>query len=233
MDPNREAIPFIEDNLSIYDLQWKNTDRTSNDWKVKLYEQKSSKLQFAIYDRKKTIIRLQHYDTTITGVKNLETCPKSDGLNIFLSNFKDGSGVCVEVSDRDALTNLLNYYFSVSPITELLEDVIGSFEKQVSNAKKRTAVERKERLALASKKPRQQKVITTVFIRNPDVVAEVLERAIGYCELCRSPAPFKKASNAEPYLEVHHKIRLADDGEDSVENAIALCPNCHRKQHYG
>ncbi|MEY8786001.1 HNH endonuclease [Citrobacter freundii] len=22
-------------------------------------------------------------------------------------------------------------------------------------------------------------------------------------------------------------------GEDSVENAIALCPNCHREAHYG
>ena len=26
---------------------------------------------------------------------------------------------------------------------------------------------------------------------------------------------------------------LLEGGPDTVENAIALCPNCHRKQHYG
>jgi 5-methylcytosine-specific restriction protein A len=29
---------------------------------------------------------------------------------------------------------------------------------------------------------------------------------------------------------MHH---LADDGPDVVENAIAACPNCHRRLHYG
>jgi 5-methylcytosine-specific restriction protein A len=72
-----------------------------------------------------------------------------------------------------------------------------------------------------------------VFARNPDVVAEVLERAGGRCEYCGCPAPFTKRSNGMPYLEVHHKIQLAHDGEDTVSNAVALCPNCHRKAHYG
>jgi 5-methylcytosine-specific restriction endonuclease McrA len=35
------------------------------------------------------------------------------------------------------------------------------------------------------------------------------------------------------YLEVHHIIPLSENGEDSVDNAIALCPNCHRQEHYG
>jgi 5-methylcytosine-specific restriction protein A len=34
-------------------------------------------------------------------------------------------------------------------------------------------------------------------------------------------------------LEVHHKKQLSEGGEDTVENAIALCPNCHREAHYG
>lgn len=70
------------------------------------------------------------------------------------------------------------------------------------------------------------------FVRNPHVVAEVLRRANGTCERCRSEAPFDRADGT-PYLEVHHIVRLADDGDDSVENAIALCPNCHRELHYG
>jgi 5-methylcytosine-specific restriction protein A len=42
-----------------------------------------------------------------------------------------------------------------------------------------------------------------------------------------------RASDGNPYLEVHHWIRLADGGEDTVNNAIAACPNCHRQQHFG
>lgn len=36
-----------------------------------------------------------------------------------------------------------------------------------------------------------------------------------------------------PTLEVHHLRRLADGGSDTVANAVALCPNCHREIHYG
>lgn len=71
-----------------------------------------------------------------------------------------------------------------------------------------------------------------MFDRNPDVVAEVLTRAAGICEACNDPAPFIRRSNGTPYLEVHHKQWLSDEGEDTVGNAIALCPNCHRKAHY-
>ena len=64
------------------------------------------------------------------------------------------------------------------------------------------------------------------------MIAEVLLRANGMCECCHMPAPFIKV-NCEPYLEVHHVIPLSQDGEDTVDNAEALCPNCHREKHYG
>ncbi len=53
---------------------------------------------------------------------------------------------------------------------------------------------------------------------------------MGQCQLCNEPAPFSRPSG-EPYLEVHHVVWLARGGEDSVANAVALCPNCHRKMH--
>jgi 5-methylcytosine-specific restriction protein A len=28
-------------------------------------------------------------------------------------------------------------------------------------------------------------------------------------------------------------VMLAEGGEDTVENALALCPNCHRRLHFG
>lgn len=93
--------------------------------------------------------------------------------------------------------------------------------------------QRLARLAAAPKIPQTSLVISIDYKRNPDVVAEVLYRAKGICEKCRQPAPFPRKSDSTPYLEVHHRILLAKGGEDTVENAIAVCPNCHRKAHYG
>ncbi len=66
--------------------------------------------------------------------------------------------------------------------------------------------------------------------RNPYVVAYTLRRANDVCELCEQPAPFNRP-NGEPFLEVHHVKHLEDDGDDKTENAVALCPNCHRMMH--
>lgn len=95
------------------------------------------------------------------------------------------------------------------------------------------AAARIERLASAPTVPSKVSVQTTAFLRNPDVIAEVLIRAAGYCQDCGSPAPFVRAKDGTPYLEVHHRKPLTDGGEDVVENAIALCPNCHRRMHFG
>ena len=54
--------------------------------------------------------------------------------------------------------------------------------------------------------------------------------ANGICQLCGNPAPFNN-SDGTPYLEMHHIIWLSRRGEDSIENTVALCPNCHRKMH--
>lgn len=106
-------------------------------------------------------------------------------------------------------------------------------EGQVEDSLKASPETRRKRLAATSKKPAQVSVVTKAFIRNPDVVAEVLLRAGGVCECCNKVGPFISKAQGTPFLEVHHKVRLADGGDDSVENAVALCPNCHREKHYG
>jgi 5-methylcytosine-specific restriction enzyme A len=106
------------------------------------------------------------------------------------------------------------------------------FEKAVE-ASLRDKNGRAARLAIANRTPRQRFVVQKVFVRNADVVAEVLDRAKGNCERCKKPAPFIKAKDKMPYLEVHHKQTLASGGNDCVVNAIALCPNCHRHLHHG
>lgn len=97
----------------------------------------------------------------------------------------------------------------------------------------RSPTARAARLAAADPVPQTRTVTTTIHLRNMDVVAEVLHRSRGLCEACAKPAPFARRTDGTPYLEVHHRIPLAENGPDTTQNAVALCPNCHRKAHHG
>lgn len=127
---------------------------------------------------------------------------------------------------------LQEYRPRLLPLTEIVPkpDILAN-KVQASIAD--DPAKRRARLAAAPKQPRWTVGLIRHFIRNPDVIAEVLTRADGECEQCKAPAPFNRRSNGTPFLEVHHRIRLADGGDDTTENAIALCPNCHRQQHHG
>ena len=69
------------------------------------------------------------------------------------------------------------------------------------------------------------------FARDPLVKAWVLLNARGTCEGCGCRAPFTTPSG-EDFLEVHHVRLLSEHGTDTTTNAVALCPNCHRRSHY-
>ncbi|QOY94361.1 HNH endonuclease [Massilia sp. UMI-21] len=79
--------------------------------------------------------------------------------------------------------------------------------------------------------PRTATVTTTSYVRDPAVKAWVLQAANGCCEGCGVPAPFI-GMDGLPYLEVHHVMPLSSHGSDQTTNAVALCPNCHRRCHY-
>lgn len=76
----------------------------------------------------------------------------------------------------------------------------------------------------------RRKVSTSAFIRNAEVANETRNRANGVCQYCNRPAPFVD-KKGNPYLEVHHVIWLSRGGEDSTDNTVALCPNCHKRMH--
>jgi HNH endonuclease len=108
-----------------------------------------------------------------------------------------------------------------------------ALESQVNASRSDSRSSRLRRLASAPIKPARLIVSGVVYQRNADVIAEVLEQANGICHGCKQRAPFSRRSDATPYLEVHHRVPLAEDGDDTVANAIALCPNCHRRFHFG
>lgn len=84
--------------------------------------------------------------------------------------------------------------------------------------------------ANSTDKPGTRKVNSTEVVRDPYVSEYVKRLANGKCELCHQPAPFQD-KQGKPYLETHHVIWLSKGGSDSIDNAVALCPNCHRKMH--
>ena len=112
------------------------------------------------------------------------------------------------------------------------EAVEASFQAQVNESLLSTPEELTRRLAQSSDTPARVAVSSFVFTRNADVVAMVLMQAKGNCHACGAAAPFLRRSDGTPYLEVHHRTPLAEGGKDNVANAVALCPNCHRKAHY-
>jgi 5-methylcytosine-specific restriction protein A len=88
----------------------------------------------------------------------------------------------------------------------------------------------KSRAEQARHRPGLRPTLANRFDRDPHVAEHAKRRAKGRCELCQSPAPFSNG-NDEPYLETHHIVWLAKGGADTIENTVALCPNCHRKMH--
>jgi 5-methylcytosine-specific restriction enzyme A len=73
--------------------------------------------------------------------------------------------------------------------------------------------------------------IRNVYFRSEAIRRYALCRAAGKCEACGSTAPFQDISG-QPFLEVHHIDRLADNGPDKVDRVAAVCPNCHRRCHH-
>lgn len=120
-------------------------------------------------------------------------------------------------------------------ILEALEkqDSIGACREQVDGTQKiqkfvkRVTINKPK----GNEKPRKLESKSYLYERNPLVKAFVLQRANGRCEAC-GVETFLTDSN-EQYLEIHHLTPLSEGGSDTTANAIALCPLCHRKLHYG
>lgn len=111
--------------------------------------------------------------------------------------------------------------------TSDLKRVNEMVENRAKKLDSRTLQQRAER---ADGPPGIRSSTTTVYERDPYVAEFALQGARGHCQLCEQPAPFCKRSG-EPYLEVHHIEWLSQGGDDTIENTVALCPNCHRKMH--
>lgn len=129
--------------------------------------------------------------------------------------------------------NVFNPKDFESKVTLNINSLNDDLKNRINKAQKLTNEERNIALKKSNPIPKKINIQTTGFIRNEYVILAVLERANGFCEGCDTKAPFISKAKKKPYLEVHHIIQLANGGHDTIENSIALCPNCHRESHFG
>lgn len=163
-------------------------------------------------------------DNCYTGNQYIKIC--STDIND-LKKFIDGYGA----TDFSKRCRHCNPTASVTDDTKIRtqQEYDNIFNLQLAIAKISPA----KKLSTKSTLPEKIEVTTNIYKRNPVIVIEALQRANGICECCRNKAPFIRASDETPYLEVHHIDPLNSGGADSIDNVIALCPNCHRYKHYG
>jgi 5-methylcytosine-specific restriction protein A len=131
--------------------------------------------------------------------------------------------------------NQTKYVYSLK--TDIAEDNYiheEDFNKQEEEKLKRASRQSTEALIKKINKILPEIRITNVlskrYERNANVAEYALRRANGLCQLCGNSAPFMK-KDGSPFLEVHHILWLSKGGSDTIDNTVALCPNCHRKMH--
>lgn len=111
-----------------------------------------------------------------------------------------------------------------------IEALDQEFHDAVQQQEKKSLAQLKKEAAKKASSPTVSVVITKTYHRDATIAAYVKKRANGQCQLCKQPAPFLD-QNGEPYLECHHIEWLSKGGMDSVDNCVALCPNCHTRMH--
>lgn len=136
----------------------------------------------------------------------------------------------VEGLDRQVVVFPLKLMDTAKPVSMLMQDFRASEELRERKAKKLT----REELVIKAVRTRPvpgERIVTSVqYERDPYVSQLTKLRANGECDLCGQPAPFLDRSS-NPYLETHHIEWLSKGGKDTLDNTVALCPNCHRKMH--
>lgn len=142
-----------------------------------------------------------------------------------------------------------NFYFSQETVDLLLADdkgtantvdSVGSKEMvKIPDSEeeqyKQATVLSVEQLEIVAKEheanaPEKREVTTNQYKRNPYIAELAKRQANGICQLCGEKAPFITA-DGKPYLETHHIRWLSEGGSDTIDNTVAVCPNCHRKLH--
>lgn len=151
------------------------------------------------------------------------------GENIYTDNLNGG-----DKTSNTVASHLLKLGFEVGDIKEAITplDENKYSDNDIEEHAKSLTLQSLMAIAISQSNRVVTKTISTVsqISRSQYIAQFTKERADGKCQLCNNEAPFLD-KKGEPYLESHHIIWLKNGGADSVDNTVALCPNCHRKMH--
>ena len=138
----------------------------------------------------------------------------------------------------------LNYYISfVSQILIDQETEIDNLSEQLIDSKQNSVNNSKLFIENDVKRPEKRPEPVTVnnikrYRRNLLEVRKAKISADYICEYDNKHVTFVNNFDNNPYIEAHHLIPMATQGLfeyniDFADNIICLCPNCHRRIHYG
>ena len=135
----------------------------------------------------------------------------------------------LEEGDNVLIGNVGNQVFA----TKVEGTVVPSDEIALEVARRVSRQEVYKRAKAAKGKPARRTVQREDFVRDAYVVAAAILRSGGKCEMPGCARDLFLKDDDTPYLEVHHVVPLAEGGDDTLVNAAALCPHCHRALHFG
>lgn len=128
-----------------------------------------------------------------------------------------------EDATGDFLQGIVNY---IESFDKLVTDSAAFEGSQIGDA-----INDLDQPDIGSISPKRSSYSAIFIVRDDRVRRLVLKRAQGRCEHC-GELGFKRF-NGSHFVEAHHIISLAEQGPDTLDNVIALCPNHHREAHFG
>lgn len=173
-----------------------------------------------LFDSARQTVQASYYYSTRSAEADRNPEPRM-GQEFISTWLEPGDEVVIGNVGRE----LFAYKASAAPATEV--EVVAEVARKATGS---TILQRAKR---AKGKPAKRTVSRIEFDRDPFVVAGALQRSEGKCEMPGCAAALFLRGDDRPYLEVHHIVPLAEEGDDTLVNAAALCPHCHRELHHG
>jgi hypothetical protein len=144
-----------------------------------------------------------------------------------------GKGIVAWVETGDLLTigRIGNQAFFAKEKRNTAEPMPDELGRQLARSVNPAKIIAKAKLRTGPPPKRTRQI--SDFVRDPYIVAAALARAQDQCEMQNCKSQLFQRDDDRSYLEVHHIVPLGEGGDDTLINAAALCPSCHRELHFG
>jgi len=180
---------------------------------------------------------LSQIDSAASSVRLAKLCNK---LNIGFKKIQilfEDEGIAIKLDPNLKISyDILQQIILKSPEISSPLPILDTFESEVDVIEygkiniPNALIELHDKIENINEVVYSKSVVLNQFTRNEYIREYVRLRADGFCELCENKAPFCDRYGS-PFLETHHVEYLSKGGKDSIENVVALCPNCHRRIH--